>query len=298
MDEEQATMAVSLEESAPEIVAPPVTEVPAATTDATAAPVDDSLEPDAVAAANGEKYVPLAAVRAERERRKEAEAKIKAHEANLAPLQEKAQRYDEARQYLDQAKPYIEKAKADLQREKQQAPPAVDPRVEQYAKDFDLYTPEGKPDVERAQRIIAFHREDSKAQAAQLVSPLLQNEATRTTNNLFQHFVSQPEVNGIKINANYLREAFNMVGADIIAQNPNVAQVLFMNTIGRQMLEGQKPTTTPAPVVPTESLGGNSVSEERLTAVSERFRQATDMKPEAYKEVRSRYKPGVSNSLE
>jgi hypothetical protein len=51
-------------------------------------------------------------------------------------------------------------------------------------------------------------------------------------------------------------------------------------------------------VVATESLGGGKAPEQALSSVSEKFIQASGMKPAAFKEVRERYKPGQPNSLE
>jgi hypothetical protein len=298
MEQEQATMSVSLE-TPTEIVGQeqPVTP-PAVETPPPAAVTDDAEPDETIAAANGRIYVPLEAVKAERGRRQTAEAALKAKDAEFAPIKQKAQAFDEAKQYLDQAKPYIEKAKADLQRQSQPQTPAVDPRVEQYAKDFDLYTAEGKPDIDRAQRIIAFHREDSKQQAQQIVSPILQTEAARTAQSLYQQYAARPEVNGVKVDGRMLAEAFNMVGPEVIAANPAVAEVLYMNTIGRQLLSGQKPITAPAPVVPTESIGGGGKPEYQVTATSEKFMQAGNIKPSVHKEASERYKAGLPNSLE
>jgi len=297
MDPEVATMNVSLESEPAEIVGSqqPVVETPAQTTPA---PVDDSLEPEAVAAANGEKYVPLAAVRAERERRKEAEKALIAKDAEYEPIKQKAQAFDEAKQYLDQAKPYIEKAKADLQRQNQPQAPAVDPAMEQYAKDFDLFTTEGKPDVERAARIMKFHDDRAQKLTHQAMQPILQKDALTTTQGLYQQYASRPEVNGIKVDGKMLAEAFNMVGPEVIAANPAVAEVLYMNTIGRQLLSGQKPITAPAPVLQTESIGGGGKVEYQPTAISEKFMSAGNIKPAVHKEASERYKSGQPNSLE
>jgi len=298
MEQEQPTMNVSLEEPS-EITSPPLApaaETPPDPPDATPL-VDDSLEPEAVAAANGEQYVPLKAVKAERERRKEAENLAKQRDAEIAALKPKAEEFERAKSYLEQARPYIEKARQDLARPAQTTP-AVDPALEQYAKDFDLYTAEGKPDVTRAQRIMQFHDDRASKLAQQHMAPLVQHEANRTAQSLYQQYVSRPEVNGIKIDGRLLAEAFNMVGPELIAQNPAVAEVLYQNTIARQFLSGQRPMTAPAPVVPTESLGSNSAPEERLSSVAERMREAASIKTDDYKAIRGRYKAGQSNSLE
>ena len=298
MEPEVATMAISLESDPnAEVLTPtPAAETPPETPAAT---TESEPEPEGIVyASNGEKLVPLGAVIAERGKRKDAEKALKAKDAELEPIKQKAQAFDDAKVYLDQAKPYIEKAKADLQRQNQPVAPAVDPALEQYAKDFDLFTAEGKPDVERAERIMRFHDDRAQKLAHQAVAPIIQTEANRTAQSLYQQYVSRPEVNGVKVDGRMLAEAFNMVGSEMIASNPAVAEVLYQNVIGRQLLSGHKPITAPTAVVPTESLGGSSTPEYRPTATSEKFMQAGNIKPSVHKEASERYKSGQPNSLE
>ena len=276
----------------PEPTPEPVVEAPPV-----ADPVADTEpEPEGTITIPQGKVVPLGAVQAERGKRKEAEKAKAELEAQLAEASLKAKNWDEARAYLEQAKPYIEKARADLQRPKDT--PAVDPALEQYAKDFDLYTADGKPDVERAGRIMRFHDDRAQKTAQQLVAPIIQTEAARTAQGLFQQYVSRPEQNGVKVDATLLAEAFNMVGPELIAQNPAVAEVLYMNTIGRQLLSGQKPVSAPPPPLVSESVGPGKTPEVALTDMDQKFIQASQMKPSDFKETRDRYKPGQNNSLE
>jgi len=114
---------------------------------------------------------------------------------------------------------------------------------------------------------------------------------------LYQQYLSQPEVNGIKIDKNLLAEAWNSVPPEVSA-DPRVAQVLFMNTIGRQIISGQKPMQAPAPVVPTESLGGQVSQERPLSDTSQRFMSAAGISKKSFTELREQFKPGQSNSLE
>lgn len=299
---EQGTVSMSLEE-APEVVTPAVTTPPVETP----APATEEADPDGtISGAGGIKFVPLGAVKAERERRQAAEKAVKDKDTEVAGLKEKAQRYDEASQYLEQARPIIEKIKArpDILKLADQPPapvtPVVDPAAEaeavEYAKNFDLYTPEGKPDVPRAMRIIKFHDDRAAKQAQQAVHPILKTEAERQAQANFQHFVNQPEVNGYKIDPRLLREAFDNVGE--VAADPRVAQVLFMNTLGRQIIAGHKPITAPPPVVPTEALGGQVSQERPLTETSQRFMSAAGISKKSFTELREQFKPGQTNSLE
>jgi hypothetical protein len=71
-----------------------------------------------------------------------------------------------------------------------------------------------------------------------------------------------------------------------------------MNTIGRQLLSGQKPVTAPPPPLVSESLGPGKTPEVALTDLDQKFMQASGMKTSDFKETRDRYKPGQNNSLE
>ncbi len=295
MEQEAPIYSMSFDE--PSEVPPPAEATPDPVDPPPAEPVDTEPEPEGTITIPQGKVVPLGAVQAERGKRKEAEKALAAKEQEIQALAEKAKNWDEAKNYLEQAKPYIEKARADLQKPKETAP-AVDPALEQYARDFDLFDTEGKPDVARATRIMRFHDDRAQKTAQQLVAPILQTEASRTAQGLFQQYVSRPEQNGVKVDAKLLAEAFQMVGPELIAANPAVAEVLYMNTIGRQLLSGQKPVSAPPPPLVSESLGPGKTPEVALTDMDTKFMQAAQMKPSDFKETRERYKPGQNNSLE
>lgn len=302
MEQEQATMAVSLEEPGlPQPETPPAApvETPAAQTPP---PNPDDLEPEGtIAAATGEKFVPLGAVKAERERRKAAETTLSAKDQEIAALKEKAQRFDEAKDYLDRAKPYIEKAKADLQ--KQHTPPEPqgplsEAEAVEYAKDFDLYTPDGKPDVARAQRIAARNEKLSERKAQQAVAPLIQTEAQRQANFIRANLLSRPiDKTGAKVD----QAAFDKLWAEVPPEQaiqPGVADIVYLAALGMQYQAGRMPAPALPPVVPTEGVGSGAPKEQALTSMSQRFQQASNMKPHDFKETREKYTPGVPNSLE
>ena len=265
-------------------------------------PVADEPEQEGTITIPQGKVVPLGAVQAERGKRKEAERAKAELEAQLAEVSLKAKNWDEAKTYLEQAKPYIEKARADLQRPKETAQEPEGPLSSQeaveHAKLLDLWTTDGKPDTSRAQQAAKLYAGLAAKQTQQAIAPILQNEASRAAQSLFQQYASRPEQNGVKVDANLLAEAFNMVGPELIAANPAVAEVLYMNTIGRQLLSGQKPVSAPPPPLVSESLGPGKTPDVGLTDMDTKFMQAAQMKPSDFKETRDRYKPGQNNSLE
>lgn len=315
MAEEIATMGLSLDEPG-EIVNPgaqPPAEPPAEPAQpppaaAAPPPAEDDADPEGtIAAATGEKYVPLSALQAERGKRKESTRTLTAKETEIAGLKQKAQLYDEAAGYIQQAKPYIDALRANpgLVQQIQQPPkpqepagPLSDAEAVEYAKDFDLYTPDGKPDVARAQKIASRHDKMAERRAQQMVAPLVQNEVQRTSAGLYQQMLSRPEVNGVKVDATMLAEAFNTLNNAGVPITKDVAEVLFMNTIGRQILSGHKPTAAPPPPLVTEGVGAGRPAEVSLNSQSERMLSASGIKRDTFMETRNGYKPGQHNSLE
>lgn len=300
-------VSTSLEE--PEIVSPPVTtpqEPAAPVADPVADPVDADPE-GTISGAGGVKFVPLGAVTAERAKRKEAEKAAKEREAELAAIKPKAEEFDRSRQYLEQARPIIDGIRnrpdlvAQLHQPRQapnepQGPLSVS-EAEDFAKSLDLYTQDGKPDIARAQKIAGVADKLAERKSQQAVSPILQTEAQRQSQAWFSHFLNQPEVNGMKVDPKLLKEAWDTVPIENSA-DPRVAQVLYMNTIGRQLLSGQKPITPLAPVVPTEAPGGARGVDTPLNDLSQRFRQAAGIAQKEFAERREAFKPGQNNSLE
>lgn len=304
---EEAAVSVSLE--APEVVSPPVTPDPPAQTAPPAVETpppaaDDDADEGVITAATGDRFVPLSALKSERQKRKDAESKV-LPDADVQLLKQKAALYDESAQYLQQAKPIIEKIKnrpdiialADKPPAQQQQ--QADQRAEAYAKQFDLYTPEGKPDITRAQAILADQDARMQSIAQQVVAPLAQTEAQRVAETLYQRTLQQPEVNGFKIDPKFLQEAWSVVPPELVAANPAVAELMKFVAAGRQVLSGHKPMQAPPPpVVPTEPSGGGRGSDQPLNQMSEKFQQVSGMKPADFRSTREKYTPGGPNSLE
>lgn len=253
----------------------------------------------------GIKFVPLGAVIAERGKRKEAEGKLK----DLPTLQQKAAAYDSASAYLEQARPVIEavKRRPDLIRLAQEpAPPPAEPagpltlqEAEEFAKDLQLYLPDGKLDVATAQRIAARQDRIAERRATATVAPLQQTEATRQSSAYFAHYASQKDPSGnALVDVNVLREVWAGVPPEMSAK-PEVAQVLYLTAMGKQVVEGKAPRiTAPPPVVPTESVGGVKPPSGDLSETELKFMRAGGMKREEFIKVRDQYKPGSAFKFE
>lgn len=319
MAEDTATMGLSLDEPG-EIVNPgvappaeppaaPPAEPPATPPAAAAAPPVEDPDPEGtIAAANGERYVPLSALQAERGKRKDADRTASAKDTEIAGLKQKAQAYDETRGYLEQARPYIEALRANPNLVKQAGQPPAPPQepagplsdaeAVEHAKALDLYTTDGKPDTARAQAIAKMYSGLAAKQAQQMVAPLVQTEAQRQSTALYQRYLATPEVNGIKIDPRFLSETWNTVPAEMIAANPNVGEVLFRTALATQLMSGHKPTAAPPPPLVTEGVGAGAPAAVALNAQSERMLSASGIKRDTFTETRNSYKPGQHNSLE
>lgn len=278
-----------------------------AVTDPTATATEDPEPEGVITSATGVKMVPLAAVQAERGRRKEAEGKVTAAETELATIRPKAQRYDEVAPVIQQAMPIIEgiKRRPDLVAQLNQPAPAVTPpagpltteEAVEYAKDFDLFDTDGKPDVARAQRIAKRHAEMSTRSTQQAIAPFQQNEAQRQSATNYQHFAQMKDANGNLPDPKILANVWANVPPEQSA-NPNVANVLYLMALGQQVALGKGGKPPLAPVLTTEAPGGGRVLSPTITPIDTNVMKAAGITEANYKETAARFKPGQSNSLE
>lgn len=316
MSEELAN--INLEDSA-EVVgsalaAPePVTAPPPAAPEAPPAqPNPEEQDPEGtIEASGGVKLVPLDAVKAERGRRKESEAKLKEKDALLEQYKTKAEQFDQAAQYLDQAKPIIEtlKQRPDLVALAKHPPPKQEPdgplskdEAIDYAKSLDLYTNTGEPDIARAQKIAKMSETLADRKATQLVAPIHQERAQQASEFNRRAILNLKDNDG---NAVIDPEALNAVWRVVDpaeSAKPEVATTLYRLALGlmaeKGMTTGRPTRTVTEPVVPTESIGGGKPGPETLNHTGERFLQASGQSRKDYMALRNSVKLGEPNVLE
>lgn len=157
----------------PDPVTPPVEEQ-------AVVPPEEQEPEQTVTTPGGEKLVPLEALQ---EVRREAQA-LKQRVGTLTALESEVQE-------LRGLKPYADFLKANPHLLQQPQPPAApqpqgpDPELEQYARRFDLYTADGKPDVQRAQAIREDTAKIARQEAERLIRPVeTQTLAARAAQNL------------------------------------------------------------------------------------------------------------------
>lgn len=270
-----------------------------AVTDADSTETDTEPE-GTVTTPTGEKMVPLKALTSERGLRKEAQKSLK-------EVQPKADEYDRVKGQVQAVMPLIERVKArpDVLKMLDQ-PPQADPtppgplsaqEAVEYAKDFDLFTPEGKPDVDRAQRIATRNLQMTARQTAMQMAPIVGNEAQRQSATNFNHFAQMQMADGTTVDQKILAEMWKHVPAEQSA-NPAVANVLYLTAIGEQVRQGKSPKAGPGPVLITEGMGHSRQPAKTLTDLDTSIMKAAGIAEKTYKDTAERFKPGQPNALE
>lgn len=272
------------------------------------AAADDDTPEGTIDGSGGVKFAPLAAVIAERSGRKEAQREAASLKEQLTAAQQKAQKYDELAGYVDQARPIIEavRSRPDLveqarQPRQESAPkPLSDSEAVEYAKDLDLYKPDGTPDVDRAQRLAGRQAALAQRSAQDAIAPFQANDAQRASHTMKAQILAYKDGNGHTVDAAILNDLWAGVPAELSAK-PEVAGVLYQMALGATVAAGKYKGTQPPgppPVVPTESLGNRGGAPKDLDVFGQKFAKAADIKPSEFAKASGRYVPGQTNSLE
>lgn len=265
-------------------------------------------EPDGtITTTSGVKMVPLAAVTETRAKLKDAKATIAAKDTELATVKAKADKYDQVEPQIRAAMPIIEgiQRRPDLVAQLHQpAPRAQEPagpltaeEAVEYARDFDLFTPDGKPDVDRAQRIAKRHDVMSQRSTAAAVAPFAMNEAQRQSQTNLQSVAAYRDAAGHVVDPTILKAIWEKVPAEMSAK-PEVAGVLYRMALAEQMIQGKMPKPGPGPVVQTEGVGHRTTVAQTITGIDQSMMKAAGIAEKDYKETSARFQPGRSNFLE
>lgn len=267
----------------------------------------DDADPEGTITIPSGKVVPVGAVQAERGRRKEAEKALTAKDAEIATLKAKADKYDQVEPQIRAAMPIIEgiQRRPDLVAQlnqpapvaKEAAGPLTADEAVEYAKDFDLFTPEGKPDVDRAQRIAKRHETMNARSTANAIAPFAQNEAQRQSQTLYRQVASYKDAQGNTVDATILKNIWNLIPAEQ-SSKPEVAGVLYRMALAEQMIQGKGPKPGLPPVVQTEGVGQRTTQNTTITGIDTQMMKAAGIAEKDYTATASRFKPGQSNSLE
>jgi len=310
--------AVTLEGETPTLVSPPVAsaETPPADT-----PVgDEDAEPEGITIdLRGEKMVPLSALKAVREKlhATKAEAQAAAQlRAEVEALRPKAQDAEQVAQWVESVRPLLAKLKdrPDIVRAVMEGQPTLagnqaQPPVptgplpldeaEDLARTLELYDAEGKPDIARAQKMAGKFAKLAGAEASRTVAPITGAMVDAQAGTLKGQYAGLKDKAGRTVNPAVLDQMFKLVPSQLVAQDPNVAGVLYYAAKGYAAHHGlDEPAPPPNMPVVTESAGGGrQTAAQTLSDLDRKFARSMGSE-KTYRETASGFKPGAINVLE
>lgn len=255
------------------------------------APVD----PDEAQAVEvqGEKRVPLAALKAAREENK--------------ALKERAAKADQYEQYLVQKAPMLKVLEDNpqlfqqaTQPQQAPAPTGADPELVELARSLDYYDKNGAPDLERAVKHQQIIRREAQRIAQTMVQPLAQTTAQEASNANWARLVTQKLPNGQTINADILAKYWRSVPAQYTADK-RVAVTVFNQAFAEQMMTSALPNAPAPPANPplhTENAGSLPRQSKPISPVEAMILEARGMDAKKYGELTKTFTPGRTSSLE
>ena len=279
-------------------------EQPAEVQTVEAQPVADEESPDAIEIKPGEKYVPLSAVIALRKDNKD----LKAQASKVPQLEQRLSQIEPLVPFAE----FVRNNPHLLNQPQAQAPPApvdpsTDPQLVTYAKRFDLYTVDGKPDVERAKAIIEDHKRIADEAVAARMAPLEhQTNEQRAIANL-NSVLATKDGEGNALRQEFITQAVTSMAQGVdqrelirMLADPKVAQVVALTALGLQAAAPRQKTTpvqTPGEPLHVETAGGKP-PEYTITAAGKRMAQIAKIPEKTYTEVAKAFNPNGPNTFD
>jgi hypothetical protein len=307
---------LNLEEGTPgQVVGPPaIGQTPPA--EAPPAPVEEDPEPAGVLTdAAGRKLVPIEALHQTRQELKAA----KALAAQVEQLREAAAHGEQVEQQLDTLRPLLARLKnrPDIVAAVMapgpgpaagpQSPYPTDPGeailpkhdAEDLARTLELYTPDGTPDLLRARKLALFMRRTGGEEALRVTAPVSETMAANQAGTLRQQYAQIKDKAGRTVNPQILNQMFQIVPPGLIAQEPNVAGVLYYAAKGYAAHHGlDEAAPVGRPPLMSEPSGGRAPAVATLTELDRNLQRAMQVSEKQYTDAGARYKPGAINILE
>jgi hypothetical protein len=281
-------------------------------------PAPDEDEPEGVVFdSKGQKLVPLSALQQTRGELKAA----KALASQVEQMKDAAARGEQLGQWVESMRPLLSKLKdrpdiVAAVMQNQQAPPvgpqspyqpAPDPSeailpkqdAEDLARTLELYTPEGSPDLVRARKLAMLMRRTASQEAQQATAPLSQNLAMGQSGTLKGQYAAIKDKHGRVVNPQVLNQMWQIVPPELVANDPNVAGVLYYAAKGYAAHHGlEEPTPAPRAPLLSEPAGGRPQPTTTLTELDRAMQKAMQVSDKQYTESAGKYKPGAINVLE
>lgn len=259
-------------------------------------------EPEGVVEVQGQKFVPVSALVAERTRARDAtEERLR---KEFEPLKEKAAKTDQLAADLDALRPQLDylREHPELFEPKPDAGPQIsDEEAEKYARRFELYTPTGL-DLKRAKHIIADNRTEmarvAHEAAQQAVQPALQATAQQVSRQNFIWAAQQHGVDGrALVDPAVLAAEWAKLPAELTAR-PEVAQHVLKAAIGEFAMSGKRqPAADDREPVFTEVPGGGHGQTYRISDTERKLARTAGLSEQQWSDSAKQYQPDRLNVL-
>ena len=273
--------------------------------ESTPEPEPEPQEPalEGVVEVQGQKLVPVSAVIAERDRaRQSTEKRIR---DEYEPVKAKAAQADQLAADLGALQPYIDHLRRhpELMQQAPQAdvPTVSDQDAEQFARQYELYTPTGL-DTGRAKKIIANQRDEmakvARNAAQEAVAPVLHGTATQQARQNFLWAASQRATDGSPlVDPNELAQEWAQMPPELAA-NPEVAQVILDRVVGRSLRSGKRPPQRQeSEPLFSETPGGRGSGDYQISPMEKRMSKNVGLSEKDWTASAKQFKPDTVNIL-
>lgn len=218
-------------------------------------------------------------------------------------LKAQAAKSGEIEAALRDVQPYVEFLKAHpdvVTRATEPTPsvPAVDPQTTRLARDLELYTSDGQPDVKRAEAVLGVIERVATAKAQATVAPVAETAHQQQSQLLYQRALVTKDREGRTVDPQTLSEMWAMVPAEASA-SPEVARILWLAAAGRERLQpAGSPPSRPGAPVERERAGGRDAGATSLSEFEQRILTARGISRKDYDAQTKDWTPGEPVILE
>lgn len=231
---------------------PPPEQEPALNVEDDAA-VDAALQDAAISIPGDEGVVPTSEAGkiagAYRGKIRELKAELEKEKGSASKVAQLEQQLQQLSQQLQATQPYVQAYQAMTQAAQQAAAPEDTSEAEEYARLLDLYTSEGKPDIERGKKGLALQRRLAEQVAQQHVAPIQQQSAHQMSAHHLARAKATTLPNGMKVDPGILDMVWKKLDPALTA-TPEGAQQAFVVALGYSSLAPAQAPQAPKPAQP------------------------------------------------
>lgn len=282
---------VNIEDETPAPAAAEAVQTPPAAAPPPASPEEPKPAEVESVDVGGEKYVPVAALVAERKQRQALTATAQENETLKAQLAEAAP----ALAFL-KANPHLLTPRP-LEPPPAAAPPSVDPDAEEAARLMDFYKADGTLDLDKGARWLKLQDKRAGRVAQETVQPYAQTTARERSVSNFQKAVAFRGPDGVAADPKVLQQLWAMHPAEDTA-NEQMAGAILIQALGMGTIRPKGPQPPVAPPLVTEPIGGPPRRPTQLSALETTVATNKGIKPSDWAKNQEGYTPGRPTVLE